>query len=174
MPFIIIKRGNMFENAPTKNDNTIQKYARPEEIVDIYLDDTRSVRFRILKWSPTKVFQRLPELGSVLAVPMVMYETATMSADEDLESRIAMALIQLFSGLEEKNLADFLKKILDEVYTESDHNVAENFDELFFAHPELVIDLTAKVLEVNYGPFFKRGFGKLLTQFKGIENLANS
>jgi hypothetical protein len=157
-----------------QKDNTIQKYARPEEIVDIELDEGRSVRFRILKWSPTKVFERIPELGSVLAVPMIMYDTATSSADEDLEARIAMALIQLFSGLEEKNLALFLQKILDEVYTESGHNVSENFDELFFAHPELVIELTAKVLEVNYSPFFKRGFGKLLTQFKGIESLAKS
>jgi hypothetical protein len=157
-----------------QKDNTIQQYARPEEIVDIELDEGRSVRFRILKWSPTKVFERIPELGSVLAVPMIMYDTATSSADEDLEARIAMALIQLFSGLEEKNLALFLQKILDEVYTESGHNVSENFDELFFAHPELVIELTAKVLEVNYSPFFKRGFGKLLTQFKGIESLAKS
>lgn len=157
-----------------QKDNTIQQYARPEEIVDIQLDESRSVRFRILKWSPTKVFERIPELGSVLAVPMIMYDTATSSADEDLEARIAMALIQLFSGLEEKNLALFLQKILDEVYTESGHNVSENFDELFFAHPELVIELTAKVLEVNYSPFFKRGFGKLLTQFRGIESLAKS
>lgn len=157
-----------------QKDNTIQKFARPEEIVDIELDEGRSVKFRILKWSPTKVFERIPELGSVLAVPMIMYDTATMSADEDLEARIAMALIQLFSGLEEKNLALFLQKILDEVYTESGHSVSENFDELFFAHPELVIELTAKVLEVNYSPFFKRGFGKLLTQFKGIESLAKS
>lgn len=157
-----------------QKDNTIQKFARPEEIVQIELDEGRSVTFRILKWSPTKVFERIPELGSVLAVPMIMYDTATMSADEDLEARIAMALIQLFSGLEEKNLALFLQKILDEVYTESGHNVSENFDELFFAHPELVIELTAKVLEVNYSPFFKRGFGKLLTQFKGIESLAKS
>lgn len=152
----------------------IQKFARPEEIVDIPLDDTRSVTFRVLKWSPSKVFERIPKLGSVLAVPMVMYNTATQSADEDLEARIAMALIQLFSGLEEKNLTLFLREILDEVYTESGHNVSDNFDELFFAHPELVIDLTAKVLEVNYAPFFKRGFGKLLTQFKGIESLARS
>ncbi|WNL63491.1 hypothetical protein [Citrobacter phage Tr1] len=154
--------------------DVIQKFARPEEIVEIPLDNDRTVTFRILKWSPTKVFERIPELGSVLAVPLVMFDTAKMSADEDLEARIAMALIQLFSGLEEKNLALFLRKILDEVYTESGHNVSENFDELFFAHPELVIDLTAKVLEVNYSPFFKRGFGKLLTQFQGIESLAKS
>ena len=164
----------MFENAPTEKDSTIQQYARPEVVVDLYLDETRSVKFRILKWSPTKTFERIPVLGSVLAVPLVMYDSASMSADEDLEPRIAMALIQLFSGLEEKNLAEFLKMILDEVFTESGHNVSENFDELFFAHPELVVDLAAKVLEVNYGPFFKRGFGKLLTQFKGIESLARS
>lgn len=157
-----------------EKDNTIQKFARPEVKVDIPLDDGRSVTFRILKWSPTKVFERIPELGSVLAVPMIMYDTASMSADEDLEPRIAMALIQLFSGLEEKNLALFLRKILDEVYTESEYNVSENFDEIFFSHPELVIDLAAKVLEVNYSPFFKRGFGKLLTQFRGIESLAKN
>lgn len=158
----------------SEQDDTIQKFARPEEVVDIPLDDTRTVTFRILKWSPSKVFERIPELGSVLAVPMTMYNTAMMSADEDLEARIAMALIQLFAGLEQKNLAVFLKKILDEVYTKDGHNVSENFDELFMAHPELVIDLTAKVLEVNYGPFFKRGFGKLLAQFKGLENLATN
>lgn len=155
-----------------EQDNTIQKYARPEEVVEIALDDNRTVTFRVLKWSPSKVFERVPELGSVLAVPMTMYNTALMSADEDLESRIAMALIQLFAGLEEKNLTTFLRKILDEVYTQDGYNVSENFDELFMAHPELVLDLTAKVLEVNYGPFFKRGFGKLLTQFKAMENLA--
>lgn len=157
-----------------EQDNTIQKFARPQEIVQIELEPGKTVTFRILKWSPTKVFERIPELGSVLAVPLIMYDTATMSADEDLEPRIAMALIQLFSGLEEKNLATFLRKILDEVYTESEYNVSENFDEIFFAHPELVIDLAAKVLEVNYSPFFKRGFGKLLTQFKGIESLMKS
>lgn len=157
-----------------QENNVIQKFARPEEVVEIELSPGKTVTFRVLKWSPTKVFERIPELGSVLAVPMVMYDTATMSADEDLEARIAMALIQLFSGLEEKNLALFLQKILDEVYTEDGYNVSENFDELFFAHPELVLDLTAKVLEVNYSPFFKRGFGKLLTQFKGIESLAKS
>ena len=155
-----------------EQDNTIQKFARPEEVVEIALDDNRTVTFRVLKWSPSKVFERVPELGSVLAVPMTMYNTALMSADEDLESRIAMALIQLFAGLEEKNLTTFLRKILDEVYTQDGYNVSENFDELFMAHPELVLDLTAKVLEVNYGPFFKRGFGKLLTQFKAMENLA--
>ena len=101
-----------------EQDNTIQKYARPEEVVEIPLDGNRSVTFRIMKWSPSKVFDRIPELGSVLVVPMTMYSTATMSADEDLESRIAMALIQLFAGLEEKNLTVFLRKILDEVYTQ--------------------------------------------------------
>ncbi|HAZ7467476.1 TPA: hypothetical protein J7723_001824, partial [Escherichia coli] len=83
-----------------QKDNTIAKFARPEVMVEIDLDEGRSVKFRVLKWSPTKVFERIPELGSVLAVPMTMYNTALMSADEDLEARIAMALIQLFSGLE--------------------------------------------------------------------------
>lgn len=155
-------------------DDTIKQYARPEEIVKIDLDENRSVTFRILKWSPSKVFERIPELGSILAVPMTMYKTALLSADEDLESRIGMALMQLFAGLEEKNLAIFLRKVLDEVYTESGVNVSENFDELFMVHPELVLDLTAKVLEVNYGPFFKRGFGKLLTQLQSMENLASN
>ena len=82
-----------------QKDNTIQKFARPEVMVDIPLEEGRFATFRILKWNPTKVFERIPELGSVLAVPMVMYDTAAMSADEDLEPRIAMALIQLFSGL---------------------------------------------------------------------------
>lgn len=157
-----------------QQDNTISQYVRPHEIVTIHLEDDRTVKFKIFRWSPTKVFQRLPELGSVLAVPMVMYDAAEKTATDDLEQRIAMSLIQLFAGLEEKNLPEFLKKLLDEVYTEQDIPVSDNFDELFFLRPELVIDLTAAVLKVNYGPFFKRGFGGLLTQLRGIETLAKS
>lgn len=153
--------------------DVIQQFARPEEIYEVEVESGKIATFRILKWSPTKVFERIPELGSVLAVPMIMYDNAAQSEEEDdVSPRIAMALIQLFSGLEEKNLAVFLRKILDEVYTEAGDNVSEHFDELFFRHPELVLDLVQKVLEVNYTPFFKRGFGKLLTQFRGIESLA--
>lgn len=163
-----------FENNTMQND-TVQQYERPNEVRKIEVTPGNYAEFRIFKWGPSKVFERMPEIGSVLAVPYMMYETAKENAEDDLEQRIAMALIQLFSGLEQKNLAEFMKKILDEVYTEDGkYNVADKFDEIFILHPELVLDLATLVLEINYGPFFKRGFGKLLTQFKGIGNLVNN
>lgn len=154
-----------------QQDNTLQKFAKPEELVELTLDNGKTVKFRIMKWNPTKVFNRLPEYGSVIGVPMVMYSTAEQLAGEDYEEKIGMALIQLFSGLEQRVLSEFLKSILDEVYSESGVSVVESFDEMFILHPYLVVELAAKVLEVNYGPFFKRGFGSLLTQFQVIKTL---
>ncbi len=155
-------------------ENVIAQYAKPEVKVELELDSGRKVGFRIIRWRPSKVFDRIPEYGSIFAVPMVMYGTAEELAGEDYEQKIAMSLIQLFSGLEQRVLSDLLKDILDETYTEDNVSVVEKFEELFMLHPYLVVDLAAKVLEVNYGPFFKRGFGKLLTQFQTVQTLNNS
>lgn len=154
-----------------QNDNTIAKHAAPEVLAEFTLDNGKSVKFRIMRWNPTKVFNRLPEYGSIIAVPMVMYGTAENFAGEDYEVKIGQALIQLFSGLEERVLSDFLKTILDDVYSESGVSVVDSFDEMFILHPYLVIELAAKVLEVNYGPFFKRGFTGLLSQFQAISTI---
>jgi hypothetical protein len=154
-----------------EEDNTLAKHAKPEVISEFTLDNGKTVKFRIMRWSPTKVFNRLPEYGTVIGVPLVMYNTAEQLAGQDYEEKIGMALIQLFSGLEERVLAEFLKSILDEVYSESGVSISENFDEMFILHPYLVIEIASKVLEVNYGPFFKRGFGNLLTQFQTIKTL---
>lgn len=154
-----------------QKDDTIAKYAPPEVSAEFTLDNGNTVKFRLMRWSPTKVFNRLPEYGSILAVPMVMYGTAENFAGEDYEVKIGQVMIQLFSGLEERVLSDFLKSILDEVYSESGVSVVEGFDEMFILHPYLVIELAAKVLEVNYGPFFKRGFNGLLNQFQAISTI---
>jgi len=159
-------------NQETDLNSVIVQYAKPEVSVELTTDAGNTVTFRIMHWTPSKVFNRLPEYGSVLAVPMVMYSTAEeFATQEDYEQKIAMALIQLFSGLEQRVLADFLKSILDEVYTASGDSVSENFDAIFIKHPYLVIELASKVLEVNYGPFFKRGFGGILSQLQGIKTL---
>lgn len=158
--------------------SVFQQLARPEVKVDINIDEERKATFRIVRWSPTKVFERLPELGSVLAIPAVMYSAAEENAglgvldgERSYEEGIAMALMQLFNGLDQKNLSEFIKKILDDVYTESGYSVKDNFDEIFKEHPELVIDLLAATLEANYGPFFKRGFKNLLNPLRKVAEL---
>lgn len=152
-------------------DNVIAQYAKPEVTVELTLENGNKTSFRIVHWSPSKVFNRLPEYGSVLGVPLVMYSTAENFAGEDYEQKIGMALIQLFAGLEQRVLSEFLKSILDEVYTLGGESVTDNFDTIFIKHPYLVIELASKVLEVNYGPFFKRGFAGVLNQFQGIKIL---
>lgn len=158
----------------SQGTDTIAKYAKPEIKIELETDTGTLVRFRLIKWAPSKIFDRIPEYGSLFTVPLIMFSTAEELAGEDYEEKIALSLMQMFSGLEQRGPTELLKGILDQVYTESNTSVIDDFDELFINHPYLVFELAAKVLEMNYLPFFKRGFGKLLTPFQSIQTLNNS
>lgn len=143
----------------------------PEEKIKVQLDDEREFEFRLVKWAPSKVFRRLPEYGKILATPLSMYPKEEERGYADYEQKIAMALFQFFGGLEQRQLDELVKEILDQVYYQN-VLVSENMDTLFIKCPELLIDLCAKVLDINYSPFLKRGFNGLLTQLKGVEALS--
>lgn len=155
--------------------NTLSVNAKPEEKITIKVDDEHELTFRLIKWSPSKIFKRLPEYGKLLAAPMSMYPKEEERGYADYEQKIAMALFQFFGGLEDKDLDTLVREILDEVYVNGQQiNVSEHMDTLFIKCPEILIDLCAKVLDINYSPFLKRGFNGLLTQLKSMEALSRN
>lgn len=154
--------------------SSLGEKAKPEERITIKVDDEHELTFRLIKWSPSKIFKRLPEYGKLLAAPMSMYPKEEERGYADYEQKIAMALFQFFGGLEDKDLDILVREILDEVYTSGGVSVQEHMDELFIKCPEILTDLCAKVLDINYSPFLKRGFNGLLTQLKSMEALSRN
>ena len=152
--------------------STLLKSAKPEERITIKVDEEHELVFRLVKWNPSKVLKRLPEYGSLLAVPLSMYPKDEEKGYSDYEQKIAMALLQFFAGLDEKELDALVRDTLDEVYTESGQSVSQFMDEFFIKCPHILMDLCAKVLEVNYAPFIQRGFSGVLTQIKGLVPLS--
>lgn len=150
----------------------VAKQPKPEERVTINYKEGVDLTFRLVKWNPTKVLKRLPEYGSILAVPLSMYPKDEERGFSDYEQKIAMAFLQFFAGLDEKELDSLVKEVLDEVYTEKGESVSIYMDELFIKCPEVLIELCGKVLEINYAPFIQRGFNGLLTQLKGLVPLS--
>lgn len=146
--------------------------AKPEDKITIKVDDKHELTFRLVKWNPTKVLNRLPKYGSLLAVPMAMYPKEEEKGYSDYEQKIAMAFLQFFTGIDQQEFDVLVKEILDEAYTEKGQSLSIFMDELFIKCPDILIELCAKVLEVNYAPFIRRGFSGVLTQLKGLVPLS--
>lgn len=149
--------------------NTMKSLSRPETEFMGQTAMGEQMKFRIIHWSPTKVFQRIPMVGKYFYVPVSMM--AGYKADDPaFADAIPAALLQLFNTMEENDLIGFLGTILDDVYY-NNKRVVENFDAVFLGKNEVVLQLVAKVLEVNYAPFFKIGFENLMTSIIPVAGL---
>lgn len=148
----------------------VKDYAKPEVEYEVTLDSGNVAKFRIIKWSPTEVFNKLSKIGKVFAVPFSMVATASPEEGSTLSEVLPMALIHFFTTMEEEGMTDFFKMILKDVYINNE-SVVEKFDIIFMEHPEIVMELVAKVVEIHYAPFFKRGFGNLLSSMNLVNNL---
>lgn len=107
-------------------------------------------------WSPTQVYKNLPRIGKYFAVPISM---VVSSGDVDkLSDTIPTAVLYLFQEMEENDIMELFSLILKDTFLKTGAQpVADNLDEIFQANPEQILELVAKVLEVNYGNFFKKG-----------------
>lgn len=152
------------------NTANLNQFERPSVDYEVELLDGTKVIFKILKWSPTKVYQRIPKIGKTFAVPLSMIMTATGEEGATINDVIPMALIHFFSTVEEQGVVEFFKLILEDVYFKG-QSVNDNFDSLFYSEPEIVLDLVSKVIEVHYAPFFKKGFAKLLNPMGMVASL---
>jgi len=145
--------------------------AKPETLLTAKTARGEEMKFRIIHWSPTKVFSRISIVGKYFYVPFSMLGSVR-PGDEGFEDAIPAALIQLFNTMEENDLLLFLGTMLDDVYY-NNQPVTQTFDATFLGKTEVVIQVLAKVLEVNYGPFFEIGFKDLITSIMPVVRLNN-
>lgn len=146
--------------------------ARPETNFEITSISGEKMNFRIIHWKPTTVFARIPLVGKYFAVPMSML-VGTKPEEVDFAEAVPAALLQLFNTMEENNLVSFIGTLLDGVYY-NNMSVSENFDTVFMDKSDVVIQLITKVVEINYGPFFKTGFANLMTSLMPVVNLGKA
>lgn len=154
------------------NASIMKTLARPETEHSVKSLSGETMNFRIMHWRPTTVFARIPIVGKYFAVPMSML-VGTKPEDTDLAEVIPVALVQLFNTMEENDLVAFIHMLLDGVYY-NNQLVNENFDTVFQGKVDVVVELITKVIEINYGPFFKTGFTNLMTSLLPVVNLSKA
>lgn len=146
--------------------------AKPETELVAETASGEEMKFRIIHWSPSKVFQRISIVGKYFYVPVSMI-ASIKPEDPNFADAIPGALLQLFNTMEENDFIGFLATMLDDVYYKN-APVVQNFDTVFLGKNEVVLQVVAKVLEVNYGPFFKTGFANLMTSIVPVANMAKT
>lgn len=117
-------------------------------------------KFLINKWGPTKFYKNIGPIGRYFAVPLgIMYGGGDVKS---LSEAVPTALVYLFNQMEESDIMDFFKLVLEDVHYQG-QPIANQLESIFQSDPEDIIELVAKVLEVNYKGFFqKKGLGSLL------------
>lgn len=130
--------------------------------------------FVITHWSPRDFLNKGATISKFIAVPAGM-TLGSMIGDqlkqEDLTSGSGLgdAVMWLFSNLEGDQASDLMEFILSDVSLDGE---AVNLDEDFAEDPSEMFDVAAKVLEVNYAPFFKKkGFGNLLSKMSNLRSV---
>lgn len=116
--------------------------------------------FHITHWSPSKVMRNLPKIGRYIAVPMASIGGAMMSGGQSLSEAVPTAVLYLFEQMEQDDINELFDLILEDVIVDGVGKV--DVDIVFQGQTLAMIQLVAKVLEVNYGCFFtKDGFASL-------------
>lgn len=153
-----------------QTQSVIKRLAAPETEFSAECLSGEKMKFRFIHWSPTKTFSRMSKIGKYFAVPISMMVDAK-PGESSFSEALPAALLQLFNTMEEDDLLSFVALLLDEVYY-NNTAVVEQFDSLFFGKNEIILQLMAKSVEINYGPFFKTGFGKLISSIVPVVGLS--
>jgi hypothetical protein len=169
------------------NQNYNQMQSPPQGIlsmkqtnIDIEFEDGKKM-FTINHWGPDRFWSNMPIIGKFIITPIsillgsAVSELKGASIDQlekaassvNLSESLPMAIITLFETMQEEDINRFFSILFSTTYAQGNTAVAvgDRINEVFGREPYLMIDLAVKVLEVNYGPFFKRKglFGLLKT-----------
>lgn len=155
-----------------QQQSAMKRLAAPETTFTAECLSGEKLNFRIIHWSPTKTFSRISKIGKYFAVPVSMM-VDSKPGDPSFSEALPAALLQLFNTMDEDDILQFIALLLDEVYYDG-ISVLENFDRLFMGKNEVIIQLMAKVVEINYSPFFKTGFGKLISSIIPVVGLSKA
>lgn len=142
----------------------------PETKYTTELGNGKKAEFRIVHWKPTKVYQRLPMIGKIFAIPVSMiFGSAAQGENSDFSEALPSALIYLFQTLDENDFMGFLKMLLEDVWV-GNTQIITDLDGLFKSNPEVILELALKVVEISYAPFMKKGLSGM---FKGVMPVTN-
>lgn len=136
--------------------------------------------FTINHWGPDRFWTNMPLIGKFIITPISillgtalgdmkgssMEDVAKVASTINLSESLPMAIITLFETMQEEDINKFFSVLFSTTYTDNGSVcVGQKVNEVFGREPYLMVDLAVKVLEVNYGPFFKRKglFGLLKT-----------
>lgn len=136
--------------------------------------------FTINHWGPDRFWSNMPLIGKFIVTPIsVLLGSAlggmkSVSVDQleevassiNLAESLPTAIIMLFETMQEEDINKFFSILFSTTYIDNGTVcVGQNVDKVFMREPYAMVDLAVKVLEVNYGPFFKRKglFGLLKT-----------
>lgn len=122
--------------------------------------DLAGHNFVITHWAPSKVMTNLPKIGRYIAVPFASVGGAIMSGGQNLSEALPTAILFLFEQMEQDDIVKLFNLILEDVIVDGVGKV--DIDITFQDNILALIELVAKVLEINYGCFFtKDGFASL-------------
>lgn len=108
-------------------------------------------------WGSIKTLRNLPKIGKAFAVPLSFIYSC--STEEELRDAIPTALMMLFEQLEEQDIEELFKTILQDVWVDGDQRLDMDRD---IKSPDDLLTLVSKVLDQNYGSLIKgKGFKNL-------------
>lgn len=130
--------------------------------------------FVINHWSPSEFLNKGAHISKFIAVPAGMtlgsMAQGYLREDESVNGDgLGDAMMWLFSQLQDDAASELMQFILEGVVLDGEDI---DLDETFAEDPCEMFDVAAKVLEVNYAPFFKkRGFGNLMQTMGKLNNV---
>lgn len=168
------------------NHNFTQAQQTPQGVlsmkqtnIDIEFEDGKKM-FTINHWGPDRFWANMPIIGKFIITPISillgtalgdmkgasMQDVEKVASSVNLSESLPMAIITLFETMQEEDINKFFSILFSTTYTNNGSVcVGQKVNEVFGREPYLMVELAVKVLEVNYGPFFKRKglFGLLKT-----------
>lgn len=118
-------------------------------------------KFLITHWSPTKVMINMPKIGRYFAVPLATVAGSLLTGGANFSDALPTAALYLFEQMEEDDIMKLFDLILSDTICDNIGGKID-IDEVFAEDVPALLQLVTKVLEVNYGCFFKKdGFASL-------------
>jgi len=121
------------------------------------------------KWGIFKAAENLPTIGKTFAVPVSFIYSAM--EESNLKEAIPQAIYMLFEQLEEQDIKELFKIILDDVHADNGSrkiDIERDFEDL-----DELLEVAAKVLEQQYGGMIKgKGFQSLFKMLMPLPTTA--
>ena len=164
------KKQEEAQTKPSPASKLLNNIVQPK--TEIVVGNTTFVH---VHWSPTQCQKKLPKIGKFFIAPMSMVMSGEQTEDKrlDLASSLPAALTYLFNILEEDDIMDLYRHILDTTYyVDKEDNglylIMDNFDAAFADNVFGVFNVVSEVLRLNVvDPFIRSNGSQSLLNLAG-------